>query len=141
MVIVFVGAGAGGRIAMGRALASELGWPFLDAEAVHAATHPGGPPSGVAPRAGVDRTSRTAALHAIIARVIGRREHLVVACAPLAPGERESLKGDLRTVRFVDLGGVLPAGRLPDELPEVVTVDAATPQAEVLGIIRREFGT
>lgn len=71
MVIVIVGAPA----AIGRALASELDWPYVDA------TH----------------------VRPIVARAVNRREGAVVGCSSLPVRDREALHADLRAVRFVYL--------------------------------------
>jgi len=76
-----------GAAAAARALAVGLGWPHTR----------GGDPS---------------ALHAAIAHVLGRREHLVVASAPLTEGEQHIARGDLHGVRFVDL--TEPVGTVDD---------------------------
>jgi len=86
-----------GAAAAARALSVGLGWPHTR----------GGDPS---------------ALHAAIAHVLGRREHLVVASAPLTEGEQHIARGDLHGVRFVDL--TEPVG----------TVD------DIVRSVRREFG-
>ena len=67
-----------GAAAAARALSGSLGWPHTR----------GGNPN---------------ALHAAIAHVLARREHLVVASAPLTEAEQHTARGDLHGVRFVDL--------------------------------------
>jgi gluconokinase len=100
MVIIVTGVTGAGKTTVGTALAAELGWRFVEGDQLH-------PPANVAKmRAGMalndaDRAPWLASLHAIIARAIDRREHLVVACSALRERYRETLRGDLRTVRFV----------------------------------------
>jgi hypothetical protein len=86
-----------GTAAVARALAVGLGWPHTR----------GGDPR---------------ALHAAIAHVLGRREHLVVANGPLNSDQQQTVRGDLRRVRFVDLA------ERPDNPDDIVLS------------IRREFG-
>jgi hypothetical protein len=119
MVIVIVAAPAAGGMAIGRALASELGWPFVDA--------------------GTGRES-VASVHAMIARTLGRRDHLVIACAKLRPDEMEMLKGDLKGVRFVCLDETADRGTPPGERADALRFDAATPWGELFAAIWREFG-
>ena len=96
MVVVLTGSDRSRAARIGRALADALGWPSADADDPHA-------------------------LHALVATVLGRREHLVAAAAPLSTHDQESVRGDLHHVRFVDV------------------TDTAQP-GEVVGRIRREFG-
>ncbi len=60
---------------MGRALAADLGWPYLETEHVRP----------------------------IVARVLGRREHAVISAPALAERERRALADEFRPVRFVHL--------------------------------------
>ena len=100
MVIVIVAAPQAGGMAIGRALALELGWPFVEAS--------------------TGRES-VGSVHAMIARTLGRREHMVIVFARLSPDEMDMLKGELKGVRFVH-------------------PDADTPASELIPRIRREFG-
>jgi gluconokinase len=100
MVIIVMGVTGSGKTTVGTALAAEVGWRFVEGDQLH-------PPANVAKmRAGMalndaDRVPWLAAVHAIMARAIDRREHLVVACSALKERYRETLRGDLRPVRFV----------------------------------------
>jgi hypothetical protein len=97
VVIILMGADDTGAAAAARALAADLGWPRTT----------GGDPYAV---------------HAAIAHVLGRREHLVVASDPLTADEQQTVRGDLHGVRFVDL----------TEPPEDTD--------EIVRSVRREFG-
>ena len=77
-MLILTGVDDDGTAAVARALAANLGWPHTR----------GGDPR---------------ALHAAIAHVIGRREHLVVANGPLTADEQRTVRSDLHGVRFVDL--------------------------------------
>jgi gluconate kinase len=115
VVIVLAGNAETAATPIGRALAAELGWAFVE----------GG---------------RATELHAVAARAVDRREHTVVACPALTPQGRDMLRGDLRTVRFVHLqtrGDALVEAPSTDE---ALTVDAAWPPERILGAIRSEFG-
>jgi hypothetical protein len=78
VVVILTGVDDDGTAAVARALAATLGWPHTR----------GGDPR---------------ALHAAIAYVVGRREHLVVANGPLTEDEQRTVRSDLHGVRFVDL--------------------------------------
>ena len=92
-----------------------------------------------------------------------RREHLVLACSALKRTYRESLRGDLRGVRFVYLkaseaallrrlstrtGHFAGPNLLQSQLAaleepspdEAWVIDATWPRERILGAIRREFG-
>jgi gluconate kinase len=75
MVIVLVAPPHTGQAALGRALAAELGWPYIEAD------H----------------------LRPIAARAVDRREHIVVGSSGVSNAEREALHTDLRSIRFVDV--------------------------------------
>ena len=97
VVVILMAAPGSDQTAIGRALAERLGWPLADRDAPDA-------------------------LHLTIARVLGRREHLVAMSAPLGPVEQDLVRGDLRPVRFVDL------------------TDQRDAPAEIVAAIQREFG-
>lgn len=86
MVIVVMGSAESGTAAVARRLADRLRWPLADEPLTDA-------------RRGV----RIGDLHGAVARAIGRREPLVLACPDLSPAQREQLVGDMRQVRFVVL--------------------------------------
>jgi hypothetical protein len=97
VVIILMGADDSGAAAAARMLSVSLGWPHTR----------GGDPR---------------ALHAALAHVLGRREHLVIASDPLTADEQYIARGDLHGVRFVDLPE--PPGNTE----------------EIVRSIRREFG-
>jgi hypothetical protein len=92
MVVILMGAAGGGASVVAHALAADVGWPVVER-----------PDPG--------------ALPAMVARTLGRREHLVVASAPLTRGEQERVRGDLHLVRFVDLADHLGT---PDEIARAI---------------------
>ncbi|HWF83198.1 MAG TPA: gluconokinase [Vicinamibacterales bacterium] len=162
MVIVIMGASGAGKTTVGHALAVELGWRYVEGDDAHPARNVAKMRAGV-PLNDADREPWLAALHAIIARAIDRREHMVVACSALKARYRDRLRGDRRTVRFVYLRAA-PAAlqrRLaqrtshffspallqsqlatleePDE-HEALVMDAAWPPERILSAIREAFG-
>ncbi len=162
MVIIVMGAAGAGKTTIGRALATELGWRFVDADDLHS-EH-----SVAKMRAGLsldepDRAPWIARVHAAIARAVDRREPTVVACSALKKRYRHALGGDLHPIRFVYLratadllrqrladrpghfaGPGLVASQLADlEEPRdrsTLTLDAARPAEQILGCIRETFG-
>lgn len=160
MVIVLMGVAGAGKTTVGRRLAAELGWPFLDADDFH-------------PVANVEKMARGAALtdadregwlRALQERLIGLLREGgtgILACSALKQTYRDQLAAPGKVVRFVYLraGHDLAAHRLrtrsshfmkADLLPSqfaaleepdgVLTVDAGLEPARINGIIRRAFG-
>jgi gluconokinase len=123
VVIIIMGAAGASTSTIGRALAAELGWTFVDTDDLH-------PPPNV--------ETSGASLRAIVAHALDRRESLVLACPPLSERNREALRAGLHPVRFVFLEA-MPA---LDEPPfdESLHVDAARPPERILAAIRTEFG-
>jgi gluconokinase len=160
VVVVLIGAAGAGKTTVGRALADALGCRFADGDDYHS------PASIAKMRAGVpltdaDRAPWLASLHRAIAAALERREPLVVACSALRESYRETLRGDLRMVRFVYLdadertlrrrlearprhfaGPALLASQLAalERPSDALTVDAACPPAQIVDRIRYEFG-
>ena len=162
MVIVIMGVSGAGKTTIGRALAVELGWPFVEGDQAHPRRNVEKMRAGI-PLTDADREPWLNALHDIMARAIGRRQHTIVACSALKARYRTRLRGDLRTVRFVYLRGdpaLLQrrlAGRtshffdpalLPSQFDaleepddnDALVVDAAEPPERLLGTIRETFG-
>jgi hypothetical protein len=116
--VVIVLTGGSEADAIGRALAAALGWPLVE----------GG---------------RAAELHAVAARAVDRREHIVIACPALSRRDRDLLRGSLRTVRFAclengdDQDGHAREQRSADE---ALSLDAGWPPDRILSAIRAEFG-
>ena len=162
MVIVIMGASGAGKTTVGRALAVELGWPYVEGDEVHSARNIEKMRAGT-PLTDDDRVPWLGALHAIIAHAIGRREQAILACSALKARYRQALRGDLRSVRFVYLrasAAVLqhrldargshffnPA-LLQDQLAtleepdaaEALILDATAPPEDSLSAIRRDLG-
>jgi gluconokinase len=160
VVIVLTGAAGAGKTTVGRALAHDLGWRFVDADDHHL------PASIEKMRAGVplteaDRAPWLASLHRIIANAVDRREHIVVACSALRERYRTALRGALPGVRFVHFeadaatlrrrlerrgahfaGPALLASQLAALEPpsDALTFDATRPPVEIVARIRYEFG-
>src|SRR5947208_10062384 len=97
-----MGVAGAGKTTIGRALADELGWRFIDGDDWHT------PPAIAKMRRGIaltdaDRAPWLEALHGFIAAALDRRAHLVLACSALHERYRVALRGALEPVRFVYL--------------------------------------
>lgn len=155
-----MGVAGSGKTLVGRALAAELGWRFVEGDDYHPQANVSKMREGHA-LDDVDRAPRLAALHGVIARAIDRREHLVVACSALKERYRETLRGGLHPIRFTHLaadaatlrkrlesrhghfaGSALLESQLAAlEAPtDAFTVDATCPPERILPAIRHEYG-
>jgi gluconokinase len=160
MVIVLMGPAGAGKTTIGRSLAVDLGWRFVDGDDLQPRANIDKMRRGD-PLTDGDRASWLAALHAVIARAIDRREHLLMACSALKERYRSALHADLKPVRFVYLkadtsllqhrleqrphhfaGPSLLISQLTDleEPADALTIDAANDPSEIVHHIRREFG-
>jgi gluconokinase len=167
MVIIIMGAAGAGKTTVGRALATALDWPFVDADDVH-------PPENVARmRAGIpltdaDRAPWLAALARLVADAVAGQRSLVLACSALTRAYRRRLvpASARHGVRFVHLnatpallaarlagrsGHFFPAALLESQLDAleapgaeepapVLTLDAAAEPAVLVAEIRRALG-
>jgi gluconokinase len=160
VVVILLGAAGAGKTTVGRALAERFDWRFVDGDDLHS------PAAITTMRSGrgltdADRAPWLASLHALAAAALDRREPLVLACSALKQRYRDTLRGSLRTVRFVYLeadqatlaerlanrrghfaGPSLLATQLADleEPADALTIDASRPPAAIVDDIAYEFG-
>ena len=155
-----MGAAGAGKSTVGGALAAALGFRFVEGDDYHSAAAVEKMRAGIA-LTDVDRRPWLAMLHDIIATAAGRREPLVVACSALHQRYRDTLRGDLRGVRFVFLkadegtlrqrlsartahfaGPALVTSQLAalEEPADAIAVDATRPVAEIVSAVRYELG-
>jgi len=155
-----MGVSGAGKTTAGTALASALGWRFVEGDELHPAANKDKMRAGI-PLSENDRTPWLAALHAVIVQAIDRREHLVVASSALKERYRAVLRGNCRGVRFVYLKvaqgvaversavrvghfagpALVPSQFATLEEPEdALTIDATLPPDQIVAAIRREFG-
>jgi gluconokinase len=160
MVIVLMGPAGAGKTTMGRALAGELGWPFIEGDDLHSRASLEKLAHG-RPLAEEDRAGWLARVREAITRALDRREHAVIACSALKRRHREFLRAGLRPVRFVYLKATEPVLRqrlqtrpphvagpalLPSQLADLeephtaVVIDATLPPPAIVAAIRRELG-
>lgn len=161
VVVILMGVAGAGKTTVGRALASALAWPFVDADDYHTPQNVARMRSGTA-LTDDDRAPWLAALHAVVARAIDRREPLVLACSALKASYRRTLAAGLRTVRFVHL--TAPEAVLRDRLAgrrdhfarpnlldsqlaaleppdgDALVIDATRSAEEIVATIRDAFG-
>jgi gluconokinase len=100
MIVVVMGVAGSGKTVVGKALARDLRWSFLDADDFH-------PPGNVEKmRAGVPLTDADREPWLETLRDVLRREtNAVLACSALRAGFRERLRNGIPDVRFVYLKG------------------------------------
>ena len=164
-VIVIMGPAGAGKSTVGHALASELGWRFVDADAFHSAANRARLARGEA-LSDADRAPWLAALRREIATALARDEPMVLACSALRRVYRAKLlpAGAQRSVRVVYLrvsadelaqrlrtrvGHFAPVELLSSQLatleepsPEegALTLDGEQPAQVLVQQIRRAYG-
>jgi len=161
-VIVVMGVAGSGKTTVGEALASAVGWRFVDADDHHAAASVAKMARGE-PLDDGDRWPWLDRLRAIIEGALAREDGLVLACSALKASYRARLAGGDAggRVRFVHLAGTpellrarlaqrpghfMKLGMLDSQLAtlevpsDAVTVDVALPLAAQVARIRLELG-
>ena len=105
MVIVLMGVSGSGKTTVGRALAADLGWGFVEADDFHSRENVEKMRSGV-PLDDEDRWPWLRALRKRIDPACGREENIVLACSALKQEYRDYLAlNDPACVRYVYLHG------------------------------------
>jgi gluconokinase len=105
MVIVLMGVSGSGKTTVGRILASELGWTFLEGDDFHPAENVGKMRGGI-PLSDEDRRPWLQALQRRVEEACERDENIVLACSALKDVYRDFLeRSDPACVRFVYLSG------------------------------------
>lgn len=103
MILVVMGVSGCGKSTVGQALATDLGWPFFDADDFHPAANVAKMAAGL-PLVDDDRWPWLDRIVGELQGVLARGGHAVLACSALREAYRERLRraGD---VRFVFLQG------------------------------------
>jgi gluconokinase len=105
MVVVLMGVSGSGKSTVGRVLASELGWGFVEGDDFHPAANVEKMHAGI-PLNDQDRRPWLQALRGRVEEACSRGEDLVLACSALKHDYRDYLEGhDPACVRFVYLRG------------------------------------
>lgn len=160
MVVIVMGVSGVGKTTIGTALASALGWRFLDADDVHPTANIEKMRAGV-PLTDADRAPWLERLRSLVADALARGEDVVLACSALRKAYRERLTVDPSRQRWVYLqvpsevlqqrllqrkGHYMPVTLLASqlatlELPEdALTVDASPSPEAVVASIRAGLG-
>jgi gluconokinase len=161
-VIVIMGVSAAGKTTVGRALATDLGWAFHDADDYHSAHNIAKMRAGQ-PLDDDDRRPWLASLRRLIDDILERGDHGVLACSALKQAYRDVLTpGGIQAgrVRFVYLdvpervleeriarrrGSFAPPELLPSQLAtleeprDALRVDGARPVSDIVRSIRAEL--
>jgi gluconokinase len=103
VIVVVMGVTGVGKTTIGRLVAQDLGWGFLDADDYHPPANVAKMRSGV-PLTDADREPWLAALRAEIDARLARSESAVLACSALKRSYRDRLHAS-EAVRFVHLRG------------------------------------
>lgn len=161
MIIVLMGVSGSGKTTVGKALARQLGWTFVDADDFHPAANVAKMHRGE-PLTDEDRKPWLAAIHRRLLEAAQGGENVVLACSALKHAYRDYLQHEEpERIYFVYLQGSEElirqrlAGRKghfmnPNllhsqfemlEPPEnAVVVDIAPPPDEIAANIRRKLG-
>jgi gluconokinase len=112
VIVVVMGVAGCGKTTVGRALAQELGWTFVEADDLHPRANVAKMASGIA-LTDEDRWPWYDRIVAELRRRAGRGEHVVLACSALRRAYRERLAraGALRFV-YLKADAVTIAARL-----------------------------
>lgn len=97
-----MGVASSGKTTVGRALATQLGWRFLDADDFHS-KHSRAKMHAGQPLTDRDRLPWLKRLHAALAVAVAANRPVVLACSALTGPYRGILIGRLRSVRLVYL--------------------------------------
>ena len=103
MIVVLMGVCGCGKSTIGRALAAELDWPFLDADTVHPQANVAKMAAGI-PLTDEDRWPWFDRIVAEMRRHAAAGKHVVIACSALKQAYRDRLASG-GSVRFVYLKG------------------------------------
>ena len=160
IVIIVMGVSGAGKTTVGRALATALGWAFIDADDLHPTENIDKMRRGI----GLSDTDRAPWLDTVrqqISDALRRGHSAVVACSALKRAYRTALADLPGEVRFVDLradlrllekrlaaraahfagSALLPTqfADLEDPGPTALTLDASASPAALVSAIRRAW--
>ncbi len=104
MIIVLMGVSGSGKTTVGKILASQLGWRFVDADDYHPAANIAKMHAGI-PLNDDDRRPWLQALAELIDASRARGENLVLGCSALKHAYQSYLRHDAQDVIYVYLEG------------------------------------
>lgn len=157
--VVLAGVSGSGKTTVGKALARDLDWTFLDADNFHSSANVEKMRAGE-PLTDEDREPWLQALAVAVRERLARSEGVVLACSALKQSYRERLRVD-ESVRFAFLEAdaellrqrleertshYFPAGLLASQLQtlepptDALTLDAALPPDALVREVERAFG-
>lgn len=159
MVIILMGVTGAGKTTIGRLLAQELDWKFIDADDFHPSANVEKMRKGI-PLTDADREPWLQALHNLIVKAIASQTSLVLACSALKQKYRERLQvapevklvylrgtRAVITARLTDRQGhfatsTLLAGQFADleEPARAVMVDISRAPEQIVAMVRENLG-
>lgn len=104
MIVVLMGVSGSGKTTVGRALASQLGWGFADADDYHPEANKAKMHAGI-PLTDQDRWPWLEALRHLIDEARRQHRNLVLACSALKHEYQHYLQHDAEDIRYVFLEG------------------------------------
>ena len=133
MILVLMGVSGSGKTEIGRRLATELNWPFYDADDFHSPENIRKMAQGE-PLTDQDRAPWLAALHDLMAAIERKEGDAVLACSALKRAYRDHLRRAGEDVTFVYLKGDLGTlrSRLEAREDHYMKAGMLTSQIEVL---------
>ncbi len=155
MIIVLMGVTGSGKTTVGRLLAVDLGWAYLDADDFHSALNIRKMKSGI-PLNDDDRRPWLESLRETVRDYLARSEDAVLACSALRESYREFLlldeqvklvylKGDYRMIQqrlaerhdhYMDPALLDSQFETLEEPSEGLRIDASSDPAAIVSIIR-----
>jgi gluconokinase len=159
VIVVVMGVTGVGKTTIGRLVAQDFGWPFLDADDFHTAASVAKMHSGV-PLTDADREPWLAALRAEIDVRLARSESAVLACSALKQSYRDRLhasdevcfvylRGDAALIRerllarsghYMDPGLLASQFAALEEPEGVVVVDVGATPREIASRVEASLG-
>ena len=133
MIVVLAGVSGSGKTTVGRMLADDLGWRFIDGDDYHPLPNIKKMQTGI-PLTDSDRRPWLETLRKLIIERVKHGESAVVACSALKKEYRNFLCQNLPSVRFVHLRGNydLIAKRLRNRPKHFFRADLLKNQFEIL---------